>query len=84
MTKVFLLFYSKDEGNREDWSVFYTPVEIFSNADARQRRIDQLLKQSLASDEDEMWEEDDFFLVEREINNTTQTEGRPYKERNYD
>lgn len=27
---VYLLFYSHDNGDREDWNVLYTPVGVFS------------------------------------------------------
>ena len=41
-TRVFLLQYSKDTGSREDWNVFYTPVEVFTSATDRHQRIEEL------------------------------------------
>lgn len=35
---VYLLFYSQDNGDREDWNVFYTPVEVFSTPALRLSR----------------------------------------------
>lgn len=85
MTKVFLLFYSKDEGSREDWSVFYTPCEVFSTDAARLRRINQLVGAETYNDSGDFWEENDFYLVESEVDNSFgAADGRMYKERNYD
>lgn len=42
MTKVFLLYYDRDDGNKEDWNIFYTPCEAFSSAGDRQSRIDYI------------------------------------------
>lgn len=40
---VYLLFYDQEDGtNRESWSVFYTPYEIFSTEEARAQRKEQL------------------------------------------
>ena len=35
---VYLLFYDTDEGNREDWNVFYTACEAFSTPELRAAR----------------------------------------------
>ena len=38
--KLYLLYYDYDDsGARENWSTFYTPVEIFTSAEMRLRRI---------------------------------------------
>lgn len=38
--KIYLLYYDYDDsGDRENWSTFYTPVEIFTSAEMRLRRI---------------------------------------------
>ena len=42
---IYLLFYSHDTGDREDWNVFYTPVEAFSTPALRQQRQDELAAQ---------------------------------------
>lgn len=41
---VYLLFYDTDDGSREEWNTFYTPVEAFPSAEARQLRRDWLSK----------------------------------------
>jgi hypothetical protein len=84
MTKVFLLFYSKDEGSREDWSVFYTPCEAFSSDADRLRRIQKLIGQETYEDSDDVWEDEDFYLTEMEIGNPDSAKSRMYQERNYD
>lgn len=35
---VYLLFYSHDSGDAEDWNTFYTPVEAFSTPEYREAR----------------------------------------------
>jgi len=42
MTKAYLLFYDVDEGSRENWNTFYTPVEAFASEEDRQARMDFL------------------------------------------
>jgi hypothetical protein len=37
--KVYLLFYDEDNGERENWSVFYTPCEVFADAATRDARM---------------------------------------------
>jgi hypothetical protein len=37
--KVYLLMYCRDDGSRESWSVFYTPVEVFPSKEMRDARI---------------------------------------------
>jgi hypothetical protein len=39
MTKVYALFYDIDNNDREDWNVFYTPLEIFPTKELRDARI---------------------------------------------
>jgi len=36
--KIYLLYYDKDTGSREEWSVFYTPCEAFKNEAERNVR----------------------------------------------
>lgn len=36
--KLYLLYYCEEDGSREEWSVFYTPCEIFTTDAARQKR----------------------------------------------
>ena len=44
--KLYLLYYDTDgSGAREEWSVFYTPCEIFFTPAKRQTRIDFIKKQ---------------------------------------
>ena len=44
--KLYLLYYDTDgSGAREEWSVFYTPCEIFLTPEQRQARIDFIKKQ---------------------------------------
>lgn len=42
---VYLLYYDNEEGNREDWNTFYTPVEIFDNEKKREERKKELAAQ---------------------------------------
>lgn len=42
--KLYMLSYDRDTGSREDWSIFYTPVEAFSSEDLRNQRIEELKK----------------------------------------
>lgn len=41
---IYLLFYSTDYGEREDWNTFYTPVEAFSSVELRDDRMVDLKK----------------------------------------
>ena len=44
--KLYLLYYDTDgSGAREEWSVFYTPCEIFLTPEQRQARIDFIRQQ---------------------------------------
>ena len=45
MSKVYLLYYDIDYGNREAWNTFYTPVEVFDSAEKRQARMDFIRQQ---------------------------------------
>jgi hypothetical protein len=36
--KLYLLYYDFDQGAREEWNTFYTPVEVFSSELMRARR----------------------------------------------
>lgn len=36
---LYLLYYDTNEGDREEWNVFYTPCEIYSTEQLRQDRI---------------------------------------------
>lgn len=36
---IYLLFYDTDRGDREEWNVFYTPVEAFSTTAERDARM---------------------------------------------
>jgi hypothetical protein len=40
--KVYLLQYCEDDGSREAWSVFYTPIEAFETKELRDARIEYL------------------------------------------
>jgi hypothetical protein len=40
--KVYLLQYCEDDGSREAWSVFYTPIEAFGTKELRDARIEHL------------------------------------------
>ena len=42
--KIYLLYYDTDNGAREEWNTFYTPVEVFDSPEKRQQRIDFLSK----------------------------------------
>jgi hypothetical protein len=39
---LYMLSYDEDNGDREDWNVFYTPVEAFSSDEKRKARIEVL------------------------------------------
>lgn len=45
MSKVYLLYYDVDYGQREAWNTFYTPVEVFDSAEKRQARMDFICQQ---------------------------------------
>lgn len=36
---VYVLQYDEDNGSREDWNVFYTPIELFATKAERDQRI---------------------------------------------
>lgn len=38
--KLYLLYYDTNYGSREEWSIFYTPCEVFDSPEKRQARID--------------------------------------------
>lgn len=38
MSKIYLLFYDTDNGDREEWNTFYTPWEAFTTKEARAER----------------------------------------------
>lgn len=40
--KLYLLFYDKDTGAREEWNTFYTPVEVFTTPHKRADREQQV------------------------------------------
>lgn len=46
MTKAYVLIYDTDHGNREDCNIFYSPIEVFADADTRQKRIDFIESQT--------------------------------------
>lgn len=41
-TKIYVLIYDYDHGNREDCNIFYSPVEVFADAATRQKRIEYI------------------------------------------
>lgn len=43
-TKIYVLIYDYDHGNREDCNIFYSPIEVFADAATREKRIDLLCK----------------------------------------
>lgn len=45
-TKIYVLIYDTDNGNREDCNIFYSPVEVFADAATRDQRIDYVSKNS--------------------------------------
>jgi hypothetical protein len=61
MTKIYALFYDCDNGNREDWNIFYTPLELFATAEERAARIAYI--KSKASDPELDFEERDLELT---------------------
>jgi hypothetical protein len=44
MNKVYVLIYDHDHGNREDCNIFYSPIEVFADAETREKRITLLSK----------------------------------------
>lgn len=40
MTKAYVLIYDADNGSREDCNIFYSPIEVFADAEARAKRMD--------------------------------------------
>lgn len=55
---VYVLIYDVDHGSREDCNIFYSPIEVFSTASARQARIQKLTDLN----EDIGWREEDLEL----------------------
>ncbi len=55
---VYVLIYDVDHGSREDCNIFYSPIEVFSTAAARQARIQKLADLN----EDIGWREEDLEL----------------------
>ena len=49
---LFLLAYDSDHGNSEDWSIFYTPIELFKTEQDRQKRMAYLKTHPEWSDEE--------------------------------
>lgn len=41
---IYLLFYDTDNGSREEWNTFYTPVEAFSSEELRNARKAKLMQ----------------------------------------
>lgn len=41
--KIFLLYYDTDNGDREEWNTFYTPVEAFTTDGRRECRKKELV-----------------------------------------
>ena len=39
MTKAYVLIYDADNGSREDCNIFYSPIEVFADAETRAKRI---------------------------------------------
>lgn len=40
MTKAYVLIYDTDNGSREDCNIFYSPIEVFADAETRAKRMD--------------------------------------------
>ena len=41
MTKVYVLFYDEeDNGARENWNTFHTPLEVYTDLDICNQRMD--------------------------------------------
>ena len=55
---VYVLIYDVDHGSREDCNIFYSPIEVFATAVARQERINLLTK----TNSDIGWREEDLEL----------------------
>jgi hypothetical protein len=55
---VYVLIYDVDHGSREDCNIFYSPIEVFSDAKTRQARIQKLTDLN----EDIGWREEDLEL----------------------
>lgn len=36
---MYIIYFDRDEGARENWNLFYTPSEIFTGADAFKRGV---------------------------------------------
>ena len=49
---IYLLYYEINggEGDREEWNVFYTPVEAFSDSATRTKRKDFILSRVSVND----------------------------------
>jgi hypothetical protein len=44
VTTAYLLYYDTDYGNREEWNFSYTPIEVFTDEETRDRRIEFIKK----------------------------------------
>jgi hypothetical protein len=64
MAKVYVLFYDVDYGDRENWNTFYTPCEVFADAETRRGRIDFV--KSKVDDEDF-----DFHTLDIDVSSTS-------------
>ena len=60
--KVYLLYYDNDNGDRENWNIFYTPVEVFLSEAERQARIDVIKSQS-----EDYTDDDCFYKVDKTV-----------------
>lgn len=63
---MYVLFYDRDDGNREDWSVFYTPMEIFATEKERADRI-AFIENQIANDPEIDDDEFEFHTIEVEM-----------------
>ncbi len=57
---IYALHYDHDHGNREDWNVFYTPLELFAIKAERDKRISAIR----AYDPEKEFEERDITVGE--------------------
>ena len=55
---VYMLQYDADDGSRESWSIFYTPIEMFATKAERDQRIADIK----AYDPSQEFEETDVTL----------------------
>lgn len=42
MTKMYVVFYDTDFGNREEWNIFYTPFKVFDDPALADRFINEV------------------------------------------